>query len=421
MVNKKKEIDDFAALSEKDLWCQDLDAFMAVWEARLAEDSEITKKIRGMGRRASKKIGAGKGGKAQSRLKAADDDYAPKAPKVQKANPAKGVVKVEPEKSSQNFMSMFNAKPKPVSKDGQFGSDGAEELSGLSDDDFAAVAGTKPAVKTAPMTSRAPSEQPVTGRGKRAAAAKPKNWIVEDDESNSDDDKLLGDVGDMVKGIGMSSLDTGAGNGRVSLFTMSRPDSGSGRPSSSSGLPKSKPKSKTVIDLSDNDETNYEMLAQTSPQKTAPPSKELDSFLSDDDDLPVVRKKAPAPKPAPRPKKAPVPKKTAASSSSAAPKPVTLSPAAKAYALKQTKMKLQPAKKKANLSDSDDGDGDDGIEIAEPDSPPPRAAARGRPARAATAKPKKMTYDSDDDTDADELDASVIVDEDESEEFDDSD
>jgi DNA topoisomerase-2 len=417
MVNKKKELDDLTVLSAKDLWCQDLDAFMAVWEARLIEDTEIKKKIRSMGRRASKKIGAGKSGKVQSRLKAADDDYAPKAPKAQKANPAKGVVKVEPKKSSQKFMSMFTAKPKPASKEGPFGSNGAEELSGLSDDDFAAVAGTKPAVKPAPTASRAPCEQPVAGRGKRAAAAKPKNWIL-DDESGTDDDKLLGDVSDMVKGIGTNSLDIGTGNGRVSLFAMSRPGSSSGIQSNSSGFPKSKAKDKAVIDLSDHDETNYEMLAQT-PHKTTQAPKDLDSFLSDDDeDAPVVKKKAPAPKPAQRPKKAPAPKKPAASSS-AVPKPVTLSPAAKAYALKQSKMKAQPAKKKAALSDDDDDDDDDDdIEIVEPDSSPPKAAARGRPARAAAAKPKKITYDSDDDMDVDELDASVVTDEDESEEYD---
>jgi DNA ligase D-like protein (predicted 3'-phosphoesterase) len=106
------------------------------------------------------------------------------------------------------------------------------------------------------------------------------------------------------------------------------------------------------VELSDDDETNYEMLAKPSPHKTAPaPSPNLDSFLSDEDDiaLPVPTKKTSITKAAPRPKKAVVPKKTAASMS-APPKTVTLSPAAKAYALKQTKMKLKPQTKKALLS-----------------------------------------------------------------------
>lgn len=404
MLNKKQELDDLKALSEKDLWCQDLDDFITVWEERLAEEKDVSKKIRGLGRRVSKKIGAGKGGKLQSRLKT-DEEYAPRAPKVQKANPAKGVIRVTPEKSSQKFLNMFAQKQKPNPKLDSYGGDGAEEGSGMSDDDFAAVAATK--------DSRAPSEQPAGGRSKRAAAAKPKNWVV-DEESDSDDDKLLGDVGDMVKGIGMSSTDNTTTNGRVSLFAMSRRGSSSGtRPSSSSGLPKGKGKSKAA-DLTDNDETNYEMLAKPSPHKSAPaPSANLDSFLSDEDDdiaLPAPTKKAPAAKTAPRPKKALLPKKTAASTS--APKPITLSPAAKAYALKQTKMKLKPQTKKVLVSDDDDDD----VVIADDNSLPPKPAPR-RPARAAAVvKAKKPVYiDSEDD------DESAMVVNDESEDFDDSD
>lgn len=411
MVNKKQELDDLKALSEKDLWCLDLDEFIAVWEARLAEERDVSKKIRGLGRRVSKKIGAGKGGKVQSRLKV-DEDYAPRAPKVQKANPAKGVIKVEPEKSSQKFLKMFAQKPKPKPKSDGYGADGAEEMSGLSDDDFAAVAAT--------ADSHVSSEQPAGGRSKRAAAAKPKNWVVE--ESDSDDDKLLGDVGDMVKGIGMGSTNTTAQNGRVSLFAMSHRGSSSGaRPSSSSGLAKGKSKSK-AIELTDDDETNYEMLAKPSPHKAAPgPSVNLDSFLSDEDDiiLPAPAKKATTAKAASRPKKAIVPKKPAASTSGPS-KPITLSPAAKAYALKQTKMKLGAQTKKALLSDDE---GDDDVVMAEDSSPPPKPRAV-RPARAAVTKSKKPVYidSEDEDMDVDDVDESaVVVEDDESEEFDDDD
>lgn len=411
MLNKKQELDDLKALSEKDLWCQDLDEFIKVWNERLAEEKDVSKKIRGLGRRVSKKIGAGKGGKLQSRLKI-DDDYAPRAPKIQKANPAKGTIRVTPEKSSQKFLNMFAQKQKPKPKLDSYGGDGVEEGSGMSDDDFAAVAATN--------DSRVPSEQPAAGRSKRAAAAKPKNWVVDEEESDSDDDKLLGDVGDMVKGIGVGTTDSTATNGRVSLFAMSHRGSSSGtRPSSSNGLPKGKGKGKAA-DLTDNDETNYEMLAKPSPHKTAPaPSANLDSFLSDDDDiaLPAPTKKAPAAKAAPRPKKALVPKKSAASTS-APPKPTTLSPAAKAYALKQNKMKLKPQTKKALVSEDDDGD----VVMAEDNSPPPKPAAR-RPARAAAGvKAKKPIYiDSDDDEmDVDDDESAIVVNE-ASEDFDDSD
>jgi DNA topoisomerase-2 len=403
MRDKQQQLEDFKALSEKDLWCQDLDDFLDVWKIRVAEDAEITKKIRGMGRRASKKIGAGKTNNAKSRMKA-DDDFMPSVPKASKpskANPAKGEVKVTAAASApQNFMKNF-MQAQPKSKPKTFGSDGAEELS---DDDLQII------TKTA---SRAPSEQPaIGGRTKRAAAAKPKAWVEDDDESSgSDDDKLLGDIGDMVKGIGAGNGASKPTNGRVSLYGMSRRESSAGRPTSSSEIVKPKPKMK-AFDLSDDDETNYEMLAKSSPHKAAPVvNNDLGDFLSDDeDDLPVLPKKAAVTKvkAAPKPKKAPVVKKAVAQH-----KPLILSPAAKAY----QKKAAQPKTKADEFEMSDDED----IDMADPDSPPPKPAARGRPARAAAAKPKKAIYiDSDDDMEED-VDQSALVDDDEeSEDFDES-
>jgi DNA topoisomerase-2 len=301
MQGKKNELDELKALSEKDLWCRDLDDFVATWNARLAEEQEISKKIRGLGRRVSRKIGAGKSSKVASRM-TGDDDYAPQAskssaPKLLKSSAAKGIIKVEPEKSSQKFLNNFlgkaKPKPKPKADAEMFGTDGASDLS---DDDFAAL--------SKPTSARASVEPAAGGRSQRAAAAKPKNWVV-DDESDSDGDKFLGDVGDMVKGINTGTTDSGAANGRLSLFSMSGP-AGSGRPSSSNGL-LNKGKAKAKAEDSDNDETNYEMLA--SPRKTVPTtSTNIDSFLSDDDDLALT---VPATKPTsskvvPKPAKAPI-------------------------------------------------------------------------------------------------------------------
>ena len=419
MVNKKEEHDTLEKLSEKDLWCEDLDAFVEEWENQLREDAEYQKTIRNTNRRRSKKIGAGKTtGKGRARD---DDDFEIKPSKSLKPNPNKGVVKVE-NKPHQRFLDMFAAKPKPkpVNLDGTDDADDAE-MSGLSDDDFAELATAKPAAK---KTSRAPSEQPApeNARAKRAAAAAPKKWIIDDDEeSESDDGKFLGDVGDMVKGIGGGdAIDTTAANGRVSLFAMSRPSTSHGdRPTSSSGLPKLKHKPSRAFELSDNDETNYEMLARSSPHKSAPAPKDaLDSFLSDDDDLPVVTKKAPG-RPAPKiaskaatKAKAPIVKKAAPA---AEPKPVALSPAAKAYAAKQNKLK-QPAKKNV-FSDEEDGD----VVMDDADSPPPKPAGRGRPARAAVAKAKKPIYVDSDDEDADMDESAVVEDEQSEDDFDDSD
>ena len=389
MVNKKEEYNALEKLSEKDLWCQDLDAFVEEWENQLREDQEMEKDIRSRGRRASKKIGAGK--TTSRRVKKEDDDFNPSKSKAAKAaaakaaqpNPAKGIAKIE-HKSHKGFLEMFQAKPKPKTTSG-LGSDGAEEASGMSDDDFAELA----AVKPSKQTSRAPSEQPgpTNGRVKRTAAAAPKKWVDDDEESESDDGKFLGDVGDMVKGIG-----GGDANGRLSLFAMSasRQPSNGDRPTSSAGLPKLKSKASRVFDVSDGDETNYEMLAKSSPHKAAPqPKTDLDSFLSDEDEdlVPITKKvpvkSAPAPtkpvvKRGPKPKAAPVAEKPAPV------EPKALSPAAKAYAAKQSKLNL----KQNVFSDDEDSD----IEMS--NSPAPKVALKPK-----AKAPARKNVISDDESD----------------------
>ena len=373
MVNKKEEHDILQNKSEKDLWCQDLDDFVHEWETQLKEDAEYQKTIRNTNRRVSRKIGAGKNIKSR---KDDDDDFTAPGAKSKrlKANPAKGVTNVE-HKSHKGFLEMFTAKPKPKSTNGM-GSDGANDS--MSDDDFAALGAAK-FVSAEP--SRSASEQPVNGRTKRAAAAAPKKWVIEDEESEDEDSKYLGDVGDMVKGIGGGD----AANGRLSLFAMSRPGTSHGeRPTSSSGLAKAKSKATKPFDVSDGDETNYEMLARSSPHKAAPvPKNNLDSFLSDDNE-PIVTKKAPA-KRGPMAKKAPAKEPTPAP----VPKPVALSPAAKAYAAKRSKMEL--AAKKDVFSDQEDDD----IEMN--DSPPPKPATKTTKAKA----PANRAFLSDDDDDDD--------------------
>jgi DNA topoisomerase-2 len=354
---KQEEIDTLEKLSEKDLWCQDLDAFVAEWESQIKEDAEIEKDIRNSNRRRSRKIGAGgkAAGTGRGRPKKEDEDFTLGAKKTKpaakpaKADPQKGVVKVE-NKPHQGFLDMFTAKPKAKPKN----FDGADD-SGMSDDDFAALADSKSSDQ-----ARAPSEQPAAGpsRGRRAAAAAPKNWVVDDDESESDDGKLLGDIGDMVKGIGGDKHDA-ATNGRLSLYAMSRSED---RPSSSAGLPKPKVKASKVVDLSDDDETNYEMLAKSSPYKAPATKDDVNSYLSSDEDVAPPTKRAPVQKAAsktlakdaPKPKKIPVIKKSA---SAEEPKPASHSPAAKAYALKQNRLK--EIAKTIQYSEDEDDDMDD--------------------------------------------------------------
>lgn len=384
MYDKKDEIDTLDKLSEKDLWCRDLDAFVAEWEDQLQQDAEIAKNIRNTNRRRSNKIGAG--GKAGGRGRAKKDDeeftVGPKkkaAAKPLKAGSTKGVTRVE-NKPHRGFMDMFSNKPNPKAV-GRF--DGGDD-SGMSDDDFAAlVAPEADGLKTNADTG--------TGRSKRAAAAAPKKWVVDDDEEDeSEDDNLLGDIDNMVKGIGGSdNQDAVTANSRLSLFAMST--SNGDRPSSGTSLPKPKPKPGKVVDLSE-DETNYEMLARSSPQK-APAKDEVDGFLSSDEEIiPIVSKKgaaqkAKASKEAPKPKKAPVAKKTAAAES----KPTTVSPAAKAYAAKQNRLK--EISKSIGYTEDDSED-----EEMEDASPPPNPAARGKHANSkTTATNYVISDDSDED------------------------
>src|SRR3954463_1829020 len=120
MVAKKEEHDAMEKLNEKDLWCKDLDEFIQEWEIQLKEEEDYQKTIRNTNRRASRKIGAG--GKGRGRpAKAADAEY---NPKPLKANPAKGIIKVE-NKPHQRFLDMFTkAKPKKTSG---MGVDGTED------------------------------------------------------------------------------------------------------------------------------------------------------------------------------------------------------------------------------------------------------------------------------------------------------
>ncbi|KAL2024501.1 hypothetical protein VTK56DRAFT_7544 [Thermocarpiscus australiensis] len=431
---KKAEYDELQALSEKDLWVKDLDDFAAEWEAQLKLDEEITTGIRRMGRRASHKIGAGKGRRPRD-----DDDYQPE----KKSKPrAPKVEKVET-KTQQRFAEKFQAaakpKPEPDLSDDDFALLGKKTvvkeesqppasltdvaggrnkraaatkskyvLSDDSDEDFMDLG--KPEVKE---ESGSASEE-VVEKPARRAAAKAKSLYVDDDEedgSESEEDKMLGDVGAMVKGIGAPA--SSSNGGRLSLFAMSRPEAGD------APIPKLKAKpSRSHLDLDDQDDTNYEALAKSSPLKSSK-TDDVDDFLSDDD-LPAASKssakpasqtassKAKAPLsvvPAPAKKRGrpagsknkpktddvPAPKAAASKSSSkpqpSKPKAAGLSPAAKAYAAKKAKTK------KMVLSDDDEDD------IVDDPPSPVAAAPKTRPGRAAAAKAKAKPIYIDDDED----------------------
>lgn len=402
-INKKKDdIEGLSAKSEKDLWCADLDDFMTEWDAQVALEQELQTKIRRMGRRESKKIGAGRNRKGKD-----DDDYKPekKSKGKGKAAAAKAAPKVKTEtKSAQRFADMFSTKTKKEPKD-----DVVDLSDNFSDDDFAALSRNKPSsarvTELSQSASQSQAEEPDVPRPtKRAAASKAKTLFEVSSDSEVEDVEMIGDIGSMVKGIGKAAGDK---SGRLSLYAMNRPESSQGN-SGSSSLQKLKTKaSKSSMDIDSHDETNYEMLAKSSPHKI---KDEEDAAQDSDDELAVTTaasttdtglaavKKARA-KPATSKAKA---KPEAKPRAKAAPKATTLSPAAKAYAAKKKTIGV----KKIALEDSED-------EVDEPPSPvsKPKPAARGRPGRAAAAK-RPVIVDEDSSLMQDESDDPFEMDDD---------
>ncbi|QLI64602.1 DNA topoisomerase 2 [Metarhizium brunneum] len=404
-INKKKDdIEGLSAKSEKDLWSADLDDFMTEWDAQVALEQELQTKIRRMGRRESKKIGAGRNRKGKG-----DDDYEPekksKGKGKGKAAAAKAAPKVKTEtKSAQRFADMFGTKTKKEPKD-----DVVDLSDNFSDDDFAALSRNKPSsarvTELSQSASQSQAEEPEVPRPtKRAAASKAKTLFEVSSDSEVEDVEMIGDIGSMVKGIGKPAGDK---SGRLSLYAMNRPESSQGN-SGSSSLQKLKTKaSKSSMDIDSHDETNYEMLAKSSPHKI---KDEEDAAQDSDDELAVTAassttdtglaavKKARA-KPATSKAKAKPETKPRAK---AAPKATTLSPAAKAYAAKKKTIGV----KKIALEDSED-------EVDEPPSPvsKPKPAARGRPGRAAAAK-RPVIVDEDSSLMQDESDDPFEMDDD---------
>jgi DNA topoisomerase-2 len=449
---KQEEIDTLIKLSPKDIWAVDLEAFMDEWNLQIEEEGKRKKKIAGITRRASQKlgIGAGKGAKGKKKRKAGDSDsddsgsdFGPVKKKAKpkkeglltylQQEPAKKPTAAEALKSSSAFGSTAPQKQgtllahlvkkkeeSPAQVDGASDSrPGTAESTAPpkrgrpaaakavkketrvidSDDDdmdvFAAVA-KEAAVKE-------PAKTTVASRGGRAATKQVLKYNLGSD-SDDDSDDLLGDVSSMVKTIGSAT------NG-VPMFkatTSARPGSnGSARPGAAA-------KKNSPIEI-DDDETNYEgLMPQSSPKRPAPRNVN-DTIMSSDDDSDLGVKKPAAgkltAKPAAKPKPAPKPKVVAK-------KPAVQSPAAKAYAKKHGKeAAAAPApKKKAFTVDSDgDEDMEDADAIAndilsdededEPTPQPKPAAARpGR--RAAAAKPARYVASDDDDDDDEEAEAS---------------
>lgn len=366
IAKKKAEHDELQAKSEKDLWCEDLNDFMAEWDKQVAIDAEIQTKIRRLGRRVSKKIGAGKNSKAKD-----DDDYAPVKKSRAKGKAAPVKPKVET-KSAQRFADMFGSKPR-VKKEAE--EDNVELSDNFSDDDFAALS-RKPAaskrarpISAAASASQSQSEEPEARPLQRAAASKARTLFDDDSESENEGDNMV-DVGSLVKGIG-----------------------GTPKEESVPPAPLTKSISARSFQIDDDDD---DLLAPSPPAKSMSKEDILDSLLSDGDKpavpsipgLAAIKKSARPKASVAKPKANAAPKSKATAS-----KPLTLSPAAKMYAArKNTKATALP----------DDSDED----VTRPGSPSPKRAAppRARPGRAAARRP--IVVDEDDSLMADDQDGS---------------
>jgi DNA topoisomerase-2 len=241
-----------------------------------------------------------------------------------------------------------------------------------------------------------------TGRAARGAAKPVSKYTMDDSDSDSDGDDMLGDVSSMVKTIG-------AGSNGVPMFKTTS----NVRPGSGTGSHKiAKKASPSLIEI-DDDETNYEgLMPQRSPKRSGHRNINDTIMSSDVDDYdipakqPVVSKLTA--KVAPKPKAAPKAKPAAPAK---AEKPATkLSPAAKIYAsrLEKSKPSLPPPKTKKPAAPVDsDEEMEDADKLAndilsdsedEP-TPKPKPAARAaaaRPGRRAAAQPAKYVVSDDD-------------------------
>lgn len=396
IIAKKAQHEDLLSKSEKDLWCADLDEFMEEWKTQSALEAEIQTQIRRMGRRVSRKIGAGDtGGTGRSRKmkNEDDDDFAPE--KKSRAKPkaaaaASAVIKAAPKaapkakvetKSAQRFAEMFSAKTKKEA------SEGVIDLSdNFSDDDFMALGRNKSASAAAPVqqTSLSEEEPEIVRPARRAAASRAKTLFDVSSDSEDNDDGLLGDIGSMVKGMPKSTTNDG---GRVGLYTMNRPESSQDNGGSSNVQELKTKTSKALTNMDSDDETDSELLTKPSANETAANTGNGGNLTESDDEVAPKATKAVTAKAGsgraavskPRPKPAAPKAKAAPKKAKAAPKTTTLSPAAKAYAAKK---KIKGVKASV-LVDSDDDD-----ELDAPPSPvsKPKPAARSRPGRAAAAK-----------------------------------
>lgn len=193
-------IDALIKLSREDLWRRDLDAFLETWRFELEEDRKTMRQMHSKGRRASNKLRIG--GTAGRKRKDSDDSDFEAPAKAKKGKPT-GIAAVlnEPAIVKEKKLTAkpkLSAKPLKETAAQKFAKGRQTSTVDLDEDDvWMQIEDVKP-------------------RGRQTA--KPVKYAI--DDSDSDGDDMLLNVGKMVKGI-----DSAAAQGRplFSGTTVSQP------------------------------------------------------------------------------------------------------------------------------------------------------------------------------------------------------
>lgn len=390
---KKAEHDELDALSEKDLWCRDLDAFTDEWNEQLRLEDEVRKEIRQKGRRVSYKGGA------VSRLKKGkaskdDDDFDPGAKKPR----GKAAPKPEPVKTQQRFLEKFAGLSKPKPKTTAF-TDGATDLS---DDDFDLLKKKAPAATK--KKDKGEDEESATiasVRAKRATVAKPKKYALSDDES--DDDFLdIAKVATASEKTSASASASASASVAPSVASMELPEKPAAKPARRAAATK-KPivldeDSESDLDDFIDDESEEEVAPKPTTKRAAAVTKKPAPL--DDEDSDVEFQDAPEDPIPPTPK--PAAKKASAIVLDDSDEDMMVSEAEKpAPAVKPaTKRTAAPKKKSPVLDDLSDVDA---MLLSEAEEPVPSKSTTKR----AAAPKKKSPVLEEDDFDSDVNDKAV--------------
>ncbi|ESA42913.1 hypothetical protein GE21DRAFT_5916 [Neurospora crassa] len=379
---KKAEHDELDALSEKDLWCRDLDAFTAEWEEQLRLEDEVRKEIRQKGRRVSYKGGA------VSRLKKSrgakdDEDFDPGAKKAK----AKAAPKAETIKTQQRFLEKFSGMAKPKPKSTAF-TDGADDLS---DDDFDLLNKKAPAAAKKKDEDAEPVTTIASVRAKRATVAKPKTYALSDEDS---DDEFL----DIAKVTTTSEKTTTSASASVSAAEQSeQPVAKPARRAAGAKKPIVDEDSESDLDDFIDDESEEEVIPKpTTKRATAAKKPALEDEDSDVEFQDAPEEPIP-PTPKPEAKKATAKKPIVVEDSD---EDMMLSEAEKpAHAAKPPTKRAAAVKKSPVLEDDDfESDADDKI-LSEAEKPAP---AKATAKRAAAAKKSPVLEDDDLESDGDD-------------------